>query len=270
MKNSSLGSSGETPSLRVRFAVDAGIARITLARPAKRNALSPESIRQLRAALEAAARDRSVRVIMLAAEGPDFCAGADLEALSELVDASEEAHRADARALVDLFLTMRQHPKPIIAAVQGRALAGGAGLVTACDVAIAAESAVFGYPEVRIGFVAAIVTALLRASAGEKAAFELLVTGRLVPAAEALRIGLVTRVVEQERLGDAVEQLAREIAALPPEAVTRTKRLFHEMTAPALIEAFEKGVEANVSARATGEFRTGLTGFLSRQRERGS
>jgi methylglutaconyl-CoA hydratase len=261
--------SGENPSLRIRFAVVDGIARITLARPAKRNALSPESIRQLRSGLDAAGRDASVRVIVLAAEGPDFCAGADLEALAELVDASEETHRADARALADLFLAMRSHSKPIIAAVQGRALAGGAGLVTACDIAIASEAAAFGYPEVRIGFVAAVVTALLRVSVGEKPAFELLATGRQISADEAQRIGLVTRVVPAAELDHATQQLAREIAALPPDAVTRTKRLFHEMAAPALTEAFDKGVEANVSARATGEFRVGLANFVTRRRERG-
>jgi methylglutaconyl-CoA hydratase len=259
-----------TSASHVTYAAGNGVARITLARPEKRNALSPESIGQLRAALDRAADDGQVRAIVLSAEGPDFCAGADLEALAELVDASPETHRADARALADLFLAMRSHPKPIVAAVQGRALAGGAGLVTACDIVIASSTAAFGYPEVRIGFVAAIVTALLRICAPEKAAFDLLATGRQIPAEEAHRIGIVTHVVPPGELDERARSLAAEIAGLPADAVTRTKRLFYGMIEPQLKEALEKGVEANVSARSTGEFRAGLSTFISRRRDQGS
>ena len=154
--------SGEVPTLRVKFTADAGVASITLARPEKRNALSPETIRQLHAAVTAAARDDEVRAVVLRAEGRDFCAGADLDSLVSIVDAGAEVHRADARALAELYLAMRSLPKPVIGAVQGRALGGGAGLVTACDIVIAASDSELGYPEVRIGFVAAIVMAMLR------------------------------------------------------------------------------------------------------------
>lgn len=258
--------SGEVPVLRVRFSAGEGVGRITLARPEKRNALSPETTRQLHAAITAAARDDQVRVVVLSAEGPDFCAGADLDALVGLIDAGAEVHRADARALADLFLAMRALPKPIIGAIHGRALGGGAGLVTACDIVIAASDAQLGYPEVRIGFIAAIVMAMLRACVPEKAAFELVATGRMLPAEEAARLGLVTRVVPPADVDGEAMRLASEIAALPPESVSGTKAIFYAVQGLPLNEAFDLGVEANVSARTTPSFRAGLARFLSRRR----
>jgi len=252
--------------LFVTASADAGVGLITLARPEKRNALSPETIRQLHDALTAAARDEQVRVVVLRAEGPDFCAGADLESLAGLVDAGADAHRADARAIADLYLAMRSLPKPVIAAVHGRALGGGAGLVTACDIVVAASDAQIGYPEVRIGFVAAVVMAMLRASVPEKAAFELAATGRIAGAGEALRLGLVTRVVPPAEVDGEAMRLAEEIASLPADAVAATKKVFYEVHGLSLTEAFDLGVEANVSARTRPAFREGLTGFLSRRR----
>lgn len=250
---------------RIRYAVEGPLARITLVRPEKRNALDPIAIRELRDALEAAGADRSVRAVLLTADGPDFCAGADLESLAALLDADRETHRADARALADLFLALREIPKPVVAAVQGRALAGGAGLVTACDIVVAAADARFGYPEVRIGFVAAMVTALARATIGEKAAFDLLATGRMVAADEAERLGLITRVVPPAELERSATDTARELAALPPDAVARTKRLFYSIEGLPLREALERGVEANVESRGTVAFREGLATFLARR-----
>lgn len=258
------GVSRKTPvNVRVHFVADGAIGRITLARPAKRNALDPEAIRQLRAAVEAAGRDESVRVVVLAAEGSDFSAGADLDSLAALLEAGEDVHRADARSFAELFMTMRSLPKPIIAAVQGRALAGGAGLVCACDIAIAADSAQLGFPEVKIGFVAAVVMGLLRRTAGEKAAFELVTTGRTVRADEALRMGLVTRIVPSAKLAREVDELAKCLAELPPDAVASTKRLFYQIDGVPLHEAMEHGVEANVAARMTEAFRQGVAGFVA-------
>jgi methylglutaconyl-CoA hydratase len=258
--------SGERPTLRVKYSADAGIGRITLARPEKRNALSPETIRQLHAAITAAARDDQVKVVVLGAEGPDFCAGADLDSLVNLVDAGADVHRADARALAELYLAMRALPKPIVGAVQGRALGGGAGIVTACDIVIAASDSQIGYPEVRIGFIAAIVMAMLRQAVPEKAAFELVSTGRLARAEEAARLGLVTRVVPAASVAGEAARLAAEIAALPPESVAGTKKIFYEVQGLTLTEALDRGIEANVSARTTPSFRSGLTSFLSRRR----
>jgi methylglutaconyl-CoA hydratase len=247
----------------VRFFGEDAVGRIILSRPEKRNALDAEMIRQLSAAFEAAARDRAVRVVVLSAEGEDFCAGADLDALSELVDADETVHRADARAIAYLFSEMRSFAKPIIAAVRGRALAGGVGLVMASDIAIASQEAHFGFPEVRIGFVAGIVMALLRRSIDEKAAFELVATGRVIQAEEALRVGLITRVVGESELDDTVDHLARTLAELPAESIARTKRLFYEIDTLPLREALGRGVEANVAARSTDAFKEGLATFLA-------
>lgn len=255
--------SADVPTLRVTFMGDDPVGRITLSRPEKRNALDPEMIRQLSAALEAAARDETVRVIVLTGEGKDFCAGADLEALSELIHADESVHRADARAIASLFMEMRSFPKPIVTVVRGRALAGGAGLVMASDIAIAAEDAQFGFPEVRIGFVAGIVMALLRRSIDEKAAFELVATGRVIHADEALRIGLVTRVVSDRELDATVNHTVQTLADLPTESIARTKRLFYEIDTLLLKDALDRGVEANVAARTTDAFKEGLTSFLA-------
>lgn len=253
--------------LFVTSSVAAGVAQITLARPEKRNALSPETIRQLQDALTAARRDEQVRVVVLRADGPDFCAGADLESLAGLVDAGVEAHRADARAFADLYLAMRSLAHPVIGSVRGRALGGGAGLVTACDIVVAGSDARIGYPEVRIGFVAAVVMAMLRATVPEKAAFELAATGRIVDADEALRLGLVTRVVAPADADAEAMRLAAEIASLPAEAVGATKKIFYQVQGLSLQEALDLGVEANVSARTKPGFREGLTSFLSRRRQ---
>lgn len=256
----------DVPTLRVTFIGDDAVGRITLSRPEKRNALDPEMIRQLSAALEAAARDEAVRVVVLTGEGKDFCAGADLESLSELIDADESVHRADARAIASLFMEMRSFPKPIVTVIRGRALAGGAGLVMASDIAIASEDAQFGFPEVRIGFVAGIVMALLRRSIDEKAAFELVATGRVIQAEEALRIGLVTRVVAESELDATVEHTVRTLADLPAESVARTKQLFYGIDTLLLNEALKRGVEANVAARTTDAFKKGLASFLAGRR----
>jgi methylglutaconyl-CoA hydratase len=257
----------DVPTLRVGFVGDDPVGRITLSRPEKRNALDPEMIRQLSAALEAAARDEAVKVVVLTGEGKDFCAGADLESLSELIDADESVHRADARAIASLFMEMRSFPKPIVTVIRGRALAGGAGLVMASDIAIASEDAQLGFPEVRIGFVAGMVMALLRRSIDEKAAFELVATGRVIQAEEALRIGLVTRVVGESELDATVEHTVRTLADLPAESVARTKRLFYEIDTLLLNEALERGVEANVSARTTKAFKEGLASFIAGRRQ---
>ena len=251
----------------VTFSAAAGVAQIALARPEKRNALNPETIRQLRDALTEAGRDEQVRVVVLRAEGPDFCAGADLESLAGLVDAGADAHRADARAFADLYLAMRSLAKPVIGSVRGRALGGGAGLVTACDIVVAGDDTRIGYPEVRIGFVAAVVMAMLRATVPEKAAFELAATGRIVNADEALRLGLVTRVVASADADSEAMRLAAEIASLPADAVAATKKIFHEVDGLSLQDAFDLGVEVNVAARTKPAFREGLNSFLSRRRE---
>jgi len=163
------------------------------------------------------------------------------------------------------FRVLREMPQVVIAAVRGRALAGGTGLATACDLVVASEGAVFGYPEVRVGFVPAMVMALLRRQIGEKRAFELVSTGRQVPAREAIELGLVSRVVPHGELDGAVAQLAKELAAMPPDALRQTKRLFYALDDAGFSDGIAQAVRVNVEARSTKEFRDGVRRFAPRR-----
>jgi methylglutaconyl-CoA hydratase len=170
------------------------VATISLNRPDQRNALSPMLVDELADAVAWADADDRVGAILLRGEGNDFCAGADLKALSEMMDAGVEEQMADADALGDLFLIFRRISTPIVAAVHGHAIAGGCGLASACDIIVASEDAKFGYPEVTIGFVPAMVIAMLRRAVGEKRAFDLVTTGRIIDASTAELYGLVQHV----------------------------------------------------------------------------
>ena len=177
---------------------------ITLNRPEKRNALNDELIAALKDALREADADESLRAIVICGAGKDFCSGADLSSLQKIATASYEENVEDARSLAELFALIRSVRVPVIAAVHGRALAGGCGLALACDLVVASESARFGFPEVKIGFVPAMVAAILRRNLGEKKSFELLTQGFEFTAAEALRLGLINRVVpDDEQIGRA-------------------------------------------------------------------
>ena len=187
---------------RIRLLKDGAIGRVVLARPEKKNALDRQAADDLFAALAQFESDATIRAIHLAADGDDFCAGADLEALERTLDAGTEVHRADAEALGRVFLAIRALMKPVVCSVRGRALAGGAGLATACDIVLAHEDAEFGYPEVRVGFVPAKVMTMLRRAVGEKHAADLVLTGRVINAEEAERIGLVSRVVPAATFDD--------------------------------------------------------------------
>ena len=164
------------------YAVDDGIVTLTLNRPEKRNAINQAMVASLRGFLERAAGDADARVVVITGSGKDFCAGADLEELARVVTLSQEENLEDALSLGELFISIRRHPLPVIALVRGRALAGGCGLATACDIVIAADDSQFGYPEIHIGFVPAMVMAILRRKVPESQAFELVVKGdRIIP-----------------------------------------------------------------------------------------
>jgi methylglutaconyl-CoA hydratase len=250
--------------MRIRVERSGAIVRITLARPEKKNALDQVAAREIQEALREIAANADVRVVILGADGEDFCAGADLAALYALLDADAAAQLRDAEALGDVFRVLREMPQVVIAAVRGRALAGGAGLATACDLVVADEGARFGYPEVRVGFVAAMVMALLRRQIGEKRAFELVATGRQVAAREALELGLVSRVVAHGEFEGAVEQLAQELAAMPTEALRQTKQLFYALDDVGFTDGIAQAVRVNVDARSTKEFRDGVRRFAPR------
>ena len=250
--------------MRIRVERTGAIGRITLARPEKKNALDLVAARELQEALREFAANAEVRIVVLGADGEDFCAGADLAALYALLDADAAAQLRDAEALGDVFRVLREMPQVVIAAVRGRALAGGAGLATACDIVLAEEGARFGYPEVRVGFVPAMVMALLRRQIGEKRAFELTATGRQVGAREALELGLVSRIVPAAEFDAAVEEFAMQLAAMPPEALRQTKRLFYALDDVGFSDGIAQAVRVNVEARSTAEFRDGVRRFAPR------
>ena len=251
---------------RIRVEVEAPIGTIVLARPEKKNALDLQTTRELAIALERLATDDSVRVILIRADGEDFCAGADLEALEAMLDKGPDAHLEDAEALANVFRLLRTTPKPVIAVVRGRALAGGAGLATACDVVVAGEGAQIGYPEVRVGFVPAMVMTMLRRCVGEKRAFELVATGRSITARDALEMGLVSRVTPDAELDAAASKMAEQLARTPSSALHATKRLFYALDGREFGEGLALGVLTNVEARSTQDFRDGVRRFVRRDR----
>ncbi len=219
-------------------------------------------IELLHEALHRADLESGARVVLIRGAGKDFCAGADLDELLASADKSEDENAASALRLGLLFEKLRALPQPVIALVQGRALAGGAGLATACDLLMAAKSAQVGYPEIQRGFVPAMVTTLLRRLTGEKLALDLILTGRVLPAEEAMAAGLVSRVVpdaELEREGNA---LAARLAASSASALALTKRLFYELDGKSLAEGIELGARVNAVARSTPDFRDALVRFL--------
>lgn len=251
---------------KVLYEVENGVARITLNRPDKRNALDPELISELHDAIAASARDDAVRVILLEGNGQDFCSGMDLEALEKSMNADVLENRAGARNLAALFLAMRRHPRPVVAAVQGRALAGGCGLATSADIVLASHSAQFGYTEVNIGFVPAIVTAILRRSLSEKRAFEMIATGEIISAETACQYGLINRVFTDETFPSDVESYVAKLASKSASAVMLSKQLLYHTDAMGFEPALEAGVEINALARMTEDCRRGVGEFLKKRR----
>jgi methylglutaconyl-CoA hydratase len=251
-------------SAPLEVAREAGVLTITLNRPDKRNALSSALVEALHGALDSADLDAEVRVVVLTGAGKDFCAGADLEELLASADAPAEANEASALRLGSLFTRMRSLPKPVVAVVRGRALAGGAGLMTACDIVIASEGAQVGYPEVLRGFVPAMVMTTLRRQVGEKAALDLVLTGRLLGAEEARRVGLVSRVVPEGTLDQEGRELARLLAGAPVSALALTKQLFYQLDGLAVDQGVVLGARINALARQTPEFRKAIQQFLAR------
>jgi methylglutaconyl-CoA hydratase len=250
---------------KICSSTESGIARITLNRPEKRNALDAEIIGELREAVRQSAADPEVRAVLLTGAGKDFCSGADLAVLEQVAGAGVLDNIADARAMADLFSTLRHHPRPVIAAVRGRALAGGCGLATACDIVLAAEFAQFGYPEVNIGFVAAMVMAILRRSMSEKAAFELVATGEIVSAGRARELGLVQHVYSDSAFESEVDAFVSAIAAKPAAALSLTKSLLYQMDGLDFSAALEAGVQGNAIARMTDDCKQGIRRFLEKR-----
>jgi methylglutaconyl-CoA hydratase len=250
----------------VRTSIEGLIGRITLARPEKKNALDRAMADELAEALFAFS-ESPVKVVAIDGDGPDFCTGADLAAIEEMLDAPRQQHLDDAQALGHVFHTIRRMEKPVVALVKGRAYAGGAGLASACDIVLAHEDARFAYPEVTIGFVPAMVMTMLRRSVGEKQAFDLVSTGRILGADEAREIGLVSRVFAAKEFDPLSKATLDKLADYPASAMAATKTLFYKLDTLGFLDGISAGIVANADARATPAFREGVKRFTSRKRE---
>ena len=243
---------------------ESGIRYIFLNRPEKRNALSDGLISGLKSALVAADADTTLRAVVIRGNGTDFCSGADLTSLQTISENSFDDNFEDAMKLAHLFAQIRNVRVPVIAAVHGRALAGGCGLATACDLVVATKTASFGYPEVRIGFVPAIVAAILRRNLPEKRSFELLTQGFEFNAGEALQIGLVNRVFDEVGFDEAVSDYVSVYSRVSRSAVHMTKKLLYEIDGHDFSSALQMGAEVNAKARMTEDCKKGLARFLKK------
>ncbi|HVA71468.1 MAG TPA: enoyl-CoA hydratase-related protein [Candidatus Limnocylindrales bacterium] len=240
------------------------VATITLNRPDKRNAISPEMIDDLLVALDEAERGPA-RVVILTGAGKAFCAGMDLEALRALATQTHEQHIADAERMGKMFYRVYSFPKPIIAVVNGPAIAGGMGLATLCDFTLAAPEAKFGYTEARIGFLPAVVSVFLLRQVGEKITRELLLTGKIFDAAEAHRLGLVTELVPQEKLMESARELAQSLIASSPASLRETKRLILRWNEKEIQRDLAAAIRESAEIRRTEDFREGLSSFLEKR-----
>jgi methylglutaconyl-CoA hydratase len=244
--------------------LDGAVATITLNRPDKRNAISPVMIDELLAALDEIEAGPS-RVAILTGSGKAFCAGMDLSALSALAGYSIEQNLEDSQRMARLFRRLYFFPKPLIAAVNGPAIAGGTGIATMCDFTLAVPEAKFGYTEVKIGFIPALVSVFLRRQIGEKRARDLLLTGRVFDAAEALALGLVTEVVPAERLLTRAHELADSLLQCSPTSLQRTKLLLRRCAEVEIDREIELAVQENAAIRSTADFKEGLAAFLEKR-----
>lgn len=241
-----------------------GLLTLTLNRGDKRNALSTPLLNRLHEELEKADLDAGVRVVALRGAGKDFCAGADLSELLASADQSAEENEKTAFHLGSVFLQMRELPKPVVAVVHGRALAGGAGLATACDLVLMAGSATIGYPEIQRGFVPAMVLNILRRITGEKVAFDLAATGRILKADEAAMLGLASRVIPDDVFDTEVTTILRRLAGSSASALALTKRQFYALDGKGFEEGLRLGAKVNAAARSTPDFRDAISRFLKK------
>lgn len=251
----------------IDFTIDNRIGFITLNRGEKRNALSYELIAELKEAFARAEADERAKVIVLKANGETFCSGADLAYLQTLQGFSYEENVADSNHLKELFQQIYTLRKVVIAQVHGHALAGGCGLATVCDFSFAVPEAKFGYTEVKIGFIPAIVMVFLLRKIGEARAKQLLLSGELIVAEEAYRLGLITNVVPAEKLADEVLSFAQGlITSNSTHAMMLTKQMIAEVQGKDLNEALSFATQMNAKARASADCIRGVTAFLNKEK----
>ncbi len=251
----------------VEYSVKDRVGVITLNRPEKRNALSHELVTDLKETFTNWEKDDQVKVIILKANGEAFCAGADLTYLQQLQKFSYEENLQDSTHLKELFLKIYMHPKIVVAQVQGHALAGGCGLATVCDFSYAAPHAKFGYTEVKIGFIPAIVTVFLLRKIGEAKSKELLLGGELISAEQAVQMGLINQVVPAEKLEQEVWDLARKLVeGNSGQSMNLTKQMITKVQSEPLIEALNYAAEMNARARGTEDCKRGIAAFLNKEK----
>jgi methylglutaconyl-CoA hydratase len=243
---------------------ETGIATIALTMPEKRNAISSRMIGELIAALDQA-ENGSPRVLVLTGSGKAFCAGMDLDELESVAKQTLEKNLEEARRVANLFSRLYGFPKPVIAAVNGAAIAGGCGLATLADVTIAVPEAKFGYTEVKLGFIPAIVAVFLRRRLADKHLRDLLLTGRLIEASDAFRIGLINEIVPAEGLMARAREIAGLLLAASPTAIAQTKKLLLSFERAAVRAELEAAIEANADIRSTPDFREGVAAFLEKR-----
>jgi methylglutaconyl-CoA hydratase len=263
--NSTESMAYNTLTLEYDAALAGNLVTVTLNRPEKRNAISVEMIEELLSALDAIQLGPS-RVVMITGAGQAFCSGMDLDELKTLATQSTEENLAGARRTSRLFRYLWSYSKPLIAAVNGPALAGGCGIATLCDFTLAGEQAKFGYTEVRVGFIPALVALYLERQVGEKIARDLLLTGRVIDAEEAFRLGLVTRVVPAAELLSSARALAATLISNSPGALAATKRLLVKPSEVEIDRRIELAIAESVAIRATSDFTEGLAAFLEKRK----
>ncbi len=253
----------------LQLGYESGIATIRLNRPEKRNALSFQLVEEILAALDEIEKSEAL-VVILTGAGKAFCAGLDLDELKSLIGKSHSENVEDSRRMVRIFRRLYDFPKPTIAAVNGAAIAGGTGVATMCDFTLAVPDAKFGYTEVRIGFVPAIVSSILVWQVGHKIARDLLLSGRIFDATEAHRFGLVNEIVPAERLMARARELAAQLMENSPMSVRQTKKLINGFITNTLDQQIEDAVEQNAGIRQTADFREGVSSFLEKRKPRWS
>ena len=253
----------------LQLALAGALATLTFNRPDKRNALSFELLDEFMAALDEVERGPA-QVLIIAGAGKAFCAGLDLDELKSLLGKTHDQNVQDSARMAQIFRRLYDFPKPTIAAVNGAAIAGGTGIATMCDFTLAVPEAKFGYTEVRIGFVPAIVSSVLVWQVGHKIARDLLMTGRPFDAAEAYRFGLVNEVVAPERLMDRAREFAAQLMENSPSSVRQTKKLINGFISRSLDEQIAQAVEDNARIRTTADFREGITAFLEKRKPKWS
>ncbi len=249
----------------IQIAYESGIATITLNRPEKRNAISFELVAELMAATDEIEQS-SANVVVITGAGKAFCEGLDLDELKSLLGKNHEENVKDSATMAAMFRRLYDFPKPTIAAVNGAAIAGGTGLATMCDFTLAVPGAKFGYTEVRIGFVPAIVSSILVWQVGHKIARDLLLSGRLFDASEAHRYGLVNEIVPAEQLPTRARELATQILESSPSSVRATKKLINGFIARQLDAQIAEAIDDNARIRATADFREGVSSFLEKRK----